>query len=219
MLSFAELNHKKTASFSLIELLVVIAVISLLASMLLPALSKARDTARRVKCISNLRQIGMAIAMYADDYDDWFIPHQQYPASIAIQWEWAGVLIEAGYIKATYSNSDPKDVYRCPSEKRIDTWRGSHYGVNKYLTYNGSQPSNVHRAKRSKVRYPSETYLVGDAEENSSGYIQHSLSYICLRHNDGWNMCFVDGHVEWLPDIGTGPTVETTDPPWCHWMP
>ena len=124
------------------------------------------------------------------------------------------------YIKRnSYNRSDPKDVYRCPSEKRISSgWEGSHYGLNKYLTYNGSQPSNVHRAKRSKVSYPSETYLVADSE-SLYNYIQHSLTFICLRHNDGWNMCFVDGHVEWLPDIGTGPTVETTDPPWCHWMP
>jgi prepilin-type N-terminal cleavage/methylation domain-containing protein/prepilin-type processing-associated H-X9-DG protein len=108
------LPRKKTTGFSLIELLVVIAIIAILAAILFTVFAQAREKARSARCQSNLKQLGTAIMMYAQDYDGYWVPAYYYPAgqgNISQGLYWWYDLIQP------YSKS--YDVWTCP------TWQGS----------------------------------------------------------------------------------------------
>jgi prepilin-type N-terminal cleavage/methylation domain-containing protein/prepilin-type processing-associated H-X9-DG protein len=110
--------------FTLIELLVVIAVIGVLTAILLPALAAAKERTRSIVCVNNLKQIAVAIAMYAHDHDDQLLAAELHPGSGAPYQEgWAATLVLDNYLPApsvdTYSTlAEGSSVFNCPDGLR-----------------------------------------------------------------------------------------------------
>jgi len=114
--------RRSRRGFTLIELLVVIAIVSLLVSILLPSLSKARDIAKRVVCLTNVRQIGISIHLYSQDNDGWGMGAYRGDAHLihyggATGPVYLGTLMVAGNIPL------PPDVLYCPNSQFAPAWR------------------------------------------------------------------------------------------------
>jgi len=141
---FSKEVKKMKKGFTLIELLVVIAIIAILAAMLLPVLSKARERAKMATCLNNLKQISLAIKMYADDYDMPRMPgYVPLPGSIRNSWYEALYLL--GYIKNW-------GVFKCPSDTRkldfsrqglATNWKAVSYVMNSQIQSGGNYQYSV----------------------------------------------------------------------------
>ncbi|MBU0478663.1 prepilin-type N-terminal cleavage/methylation domain-containing protein [bacterium] len=185
-------------SFTLIELLVVIAIIALLASVLLPALSKAREMGRRAKCISNLRQMHTMLMMYASDWDD-YLPMGYGGAG----YTWCEQLQMYG---AKFGNKGVSSVLFCKSNPNAMMATGAFpgYSVNyAYNLYFGNTDFLPRQLRLSKISIPTEKMIACDGGEDINGGAHYRISNssrVGHVHNDGANFLFCDGHVSWYAE-------------------
>lgn len=220
-------NHCKSSIFTLIELLVVIAIIAILASMLLPALNKARDHAKQTKCASNEKQMGLAQAAYQVDYDCYinyklgsFSSNPTFDGVTfnRLRINWPFMLGYFGYLPYTMKTGNDKycttKLFQCPSFRTEELCASPQYVSRTHpdiFTYGGyvinhwkggystyaMKQKGPSGKKSSQVRYPSKTVLFADGDY----YVVHdsnTADNVSVRHRGGTNCVMADGHYELL---------------------
>ena len=208
-----QINESKVevsrSGFTLIELLVVIAIIAILAAILFPVFARARENARRTSCLSNVKQWGLAVMQYTQDYDERLPGGYKLEGSNPISW----VTMLQPYAKST-------QMYTCPNGVPYSDPLYPSYGYN--VGYLGIDTTSVSLAA---VGTPAETVMIGDslahlpADNQELGFYLISppsnfaagtkwwekvdgsapawSGSLIQQHFDGANVVYVDGHAKW----------------------
>jgi len=193
--------------FTLIELLVVIAIIAILASMLLPSLNKAKDKAKEIQCASNLKNLGNACLMYANDHNESWPRHK---TGVDPTYTWHGLVVPylgKEVVSGDFWTSMHKNwhILKCPaqtSEFKVD-WHIK-YGLNCSATQESVGP--IKPLKIYTVKKPSNAMLICDTSDLQlwtyltwwarwNGNDSDVPMVLSTRHREGLNIVFCDGHV------------------------
>ncbi len=209
------MNHQKKA-FTLIELLVVIAIIAILAAILFPVFAQARESARRISCLSNVRQVGISLAMYIQDWDehtqnidaDWWPPLLPYMKSYSLllcpdRKDMSGYRADIGAAGGCAPGQN------CPLSGYAYNWgplnsRGGGLTEQKAHPVAGVDFNIAPGISIAKVVAPADTFAFGDTYDtprmNLGMFTQLCLyngtTTSGLRHSANFNMAFVDGHAK-----------------------
>ena len=215
----------KRKGFTLIELLVVIAIIAILAAILFPVFAQAREKARSISCMSNCKQIGTALQVYSQDYDEGFPTWSQYwycaanPVSLVPcranpgldtrDRYWDQVLLP--YVKSgAPASGDWGGVWKCPSSERQSNFRSM--GISMGYTYDSlpTSPWFYRYLTQAQIDKPASTIFVGDGGSagrlgrtfDYQGYYEKFVARVPYtrdapwRHQEGGNYVFLDGHAK-----------------------
>lgn len=202
-------NTPNRRAFTLIELLVVIAIIAILASILFPVFSRARENARRTVCLSNLKQINMSLMQYTQDNNEAY-PLVSYPTP-ADSW----TISMQPYLKST-------QILVCPDDDSTATPRPSSYGFNAWMKAAQTDPHLASYRKLAAVQAPASVICLAELDESSTvdhfptycwgaspetpfcppgawnATTNQATSIAVTRHFDGFNVAYVDGHAKWV---------------------
>ena len=231
---FCQKHYPSLVGFTLMELLVVISIMGLLAGILLPTLSMARQRALRAECISNLRQIGIALLLYAGDYNG------SYPiAGGYIKWgEKDPTTGNYGWMEQLYPYSNNKELYSCPANQAFPEYS---YFLGARAAFVDRKPPDYASVSIKKIKYPTAFVLGGDTTKDSGDDGTHGgfniddcdkddYSHNCVGgkegdpgwwtgwkvHMEGQDILFADGHVDWFQGYVKGKMTFRYDE-MCKW--